>query len=112
MSIERDSDTPPLFFIIEVTECLCEVAAHTVDECLHGGRVASGHYVAQMGEVVDDEVEFLGREGVEKDFRKKEIVLAHEPAGYGHVALECGAGCVLMLHHRSESEGGSERDAQ
>ena len=49
---------------------------------------------------------------VEEDFAEEAVVLAQYAAGNGHVALEGGAWCVLVLHHGGKNEGRDEGDAE
>ena len=49
---------------------------------------------------------------IEEDFLQKVIVLVQYSLGDGHVALEGGARCILMLHHRGKDEGRYERDGK
>lgn len=46
--------------------------------------------------------------GVEEDFGEEVVVFAHKAASYGHVALEGGAGGILMLHDGAEDQCGGK----
>ena len=97
-----------LFFFAHEKQGLSDIATNLREVALHTVLILC----------VDDGDEFLhlGADllhlvlgvGVEEDFAEQCVVLAQHALGNLHVALEGGAGSVLMLHHCGEGEGGDE----
>lgn len=83
---------------------LFQVAAYAGQVGLHGGGVAGDDNLAQFGELLLYAGELFRGVGVEENLRQQVVVLRHQSAGDGHVALECCAGSVLMAHYAGKHE--------
>ena len=86
-----------------------KIVSDAVEKSFHCLRVAVGYDFLQAFERLADFRELFRSIRIKKNLRKQEIVFAHEPAGYSHVALEGSSGSILMFHDRSEHQRRSER---
>ena len=66
----------------------------------------------QLVELRADALDLCRRAWVEENLLQEVVVLAQHAPGDGHVALEGGAGRVLVLHDGCKDEGGHEGDGE
>ena len=91
---------------------LLDVAAYALEVGIERGLVLAVDDFEQRFEFVANVSHLAARAWIEEYFAQQAVVLAQHAFGYLHVALEGGAGGVLMLHDGGEDEGADKRDAQ
>ena len=99
----------PKCSIIGLPQCICFYSFY------EGGEAVSVFVVND----VDEALEFLaylahlaGGVGIEKYLTQQRLVFIEHSLGYGHVALEGGAGCILRLHDGCKDEGADKGYAE
>ena len=93
-------------------EFLFNLCANLREVLLHAFGIALLDNLKEFLQLTAYVLDLTGGAGVEEDFLQQVVVFAKQSFGNGHVLLEGGARCLLLLHDGREHEGGHEGDGE